>query len=414
MNSPVKVLVLSRSYPNAELPNLGLWVERLVRHAATYCQPRVVAPVPYCPPVPGLPHYSRFRRIPTQRQAQGIPVYHPRLLLGPGNWLYNAEAWAYYLGIRRLVARLRSELPFDLIHAHFSYPDGVAGAWLGRRFGVPVVVTEHAPWRGWMDKRPLVRRQTLSVSPDIAYYVAVSHSLRETMADFLGTSERIRIIPNGVESALFTPAADGTYDANQILFVGFLNHNKGVDILFRAVRLLWQRRPQVRLLLAGGNFYRNARRQEDRVRRLAEELQLGDRVRFLGPQPPREVARLMRQSALLVLPSRAESFGAVLVEALACGTPVLATRCGGPEDIVTDEVGVLVPAEDPVALADGMDRILRERQRYCPARLRSYALEHFSWEEVARKTVDLYHEALAARRLGRARRARTAVVGSVG
>jgi glycosyltransferase involved in cell wall biosynthesis len=115
----------------------------------------------------------------------------------------------------------------------------------------------------------------------------------------------------------------------------------------------------------------------------------------------------MRQSALLVLPSRAESFGAVLVEALACGTPVLATRCGGPEDIVTETVGLLVSVNNAAALAEGMERILSRRQRYCPARLRAYALERFSWEQIAEETVNLYHETVAGYRARRAPQSKT-------
>jgi glycosyltransferase involved in cell wall biosynthesis len=102
----------------------------------------------------------------------------------------------------------------------------------------------------------------------------------------------------------------------------------------------------------------------------------------------------MRRSAVCVLPSRRESFGAVLVEALACGTPVVATRCGGPEDVVHDGVGTLVPVEDEVALADGLKLVLSNGGSYDPCQLRSWALEHFSWESVGTATSDLYREAL--------------------
>jgi glycosyltransferase involved in cell wall biosynthesis len=240
----LKILCLARNYPNAVLPNLGLWVERLVRHTAGACQARVIAPVPYCPPLPGLSEYSRFRRVPLRSESQGIVVHHPRLLVGPGRSLYGLEALSYYFAVGRLVARMRSEFPFDVIHAHFSYPDGVAAAWLGRRYGVPVVVTEHAPWRPWMDVHRWVRRQTLAVQRDIDCYLAVSRSVRDTMAHFTGTTERIRIVPVGVEPSMFTPGAAGERDPNQILFVGFLNYNKGVDVLFRSMPALWRRRPE--------------------------------------------------------------------------------------------------------------------------------------------------------------------------
>jgi hypothetical protein len=105
--TPLKVLVLSRSYPNNLLPQMGLWVERLVRHTLGPCAARVIAPVPYCPPLPGLPEYTRFRRVLPREESAGVPVYHPRIPLGPGHLLYSLEAQGYYLGIRRLVTRLR-------------------------------------------------------------------------------------------------------------------------------------------------------------------------------------------------------------------------------------------------------------------------------------------------------------------
>src|SRR5262249_32619426 len=151
----------------------------------------------------------------------------------------------------------------------------------------------------------------------------------------------------------------------------------------RALRQLLDRRRDLRLVLVGGNFYRRTRRQEEQLHRLAQELGVRDRVDFVGMKSPHEVADLMRQSSLLVLPSRAESFGLVLVEALACGIPVVATRCGGPADIVTDQVGSLVPPEDVEALALAIDRVLTDRTQYRAAHLRAYALEHFAWEQIA-------------------------------
>ena len=102
----------------------------------------------------------------------------------------------------------------------------------------------------------------------------------------------------------------------------------------------------------------------------------------------------MAESAVVVLPSRAESFGAVLVEALACGTPVVATRCGGPEDIVTPEVGELVPVGDPDALATALGDALRESGRRDPARLRAYALEHFGWDSIVDRIHEIYRQAV--------------------
>ncbi len=125
------------------------------------------------------------------------------------------------------------------------------------------------------------------------------------------------------------------------------------------------------------------------------ELGLADRVEYAGKKPTPELVRYMQESALLVLPSRRESLGLVLAEALACGTPVVATRCGGPEDIVTDDVGVLVPPEDPEALAAGIEQALAQRDRFDARQLRAHALEHFGFDSVARRLEAVYREALA-------------------
>jgi glycosyltransferase involved in cell wall biosynthesis len=105
----------------------------------------------------------------------------------------------------------------------------------------------------------------------------------------------------------------------------------------------------------------------------------------------------MATSAVLVLPSMLESFGAVLIEALACGTPVVSTRCGGPEDIVVDEVGRLVPVGDALALSRAVEDVLEDPHRYPVERLRHYALSHFSWDIVAERILSVYRGVLKGR-----------------
>jgi len=161
------------------------------------------------------------------------------------------------------------------------------------------------------------------------------------------------------------------------------------------MKLLADRGRELKLVLVGESFYASYRREYERLRQMAADLGLGARVEFAGKKLGAELVRYMQDSALLVLPSRRESLGTVLVEALACGTPVVATRCGGPEDIVNDQVGVLVPPEDPEALARGIEHLLERRASYDPNRLRAYALENFGVEAVARQLASLYREALA-------------------
>jgi len=393
--SRLRVLCLSRNYPSSAMPRLGLWVERLVRCCLETWEPKVIAPVPYFPPLPCFPRYSRFRKVETTRWVDGVEVFHPRIFVGPGYSLYNFESLTYYLAVRRLVDRIRRDFPFQLIHAHFSYPDGWVAARLGRKYRVPVIITEHAPWLPWMDQYPRVRRQAVWATRHSTFVIAVSRSVRDSISHFAGELDHLRVVPNVLDGDTFKlPLAGDQFKSNQILFVGFMRVVKGVDILLKAIRLLADRGRAVELVIVGESLNESYRRDDGRLREMVRELGLDNRIRFAGPKSPAEVCRYMQESALLVLPSRAESFGTVLVEALACGTPVVATRCGGPEDIVKEGVGVLVSPEDPETLARGIEHVLDRRAAYDPAALRAYALEQFGSRPVSLRMASLYQEAI--------------------
>ena len=395
----MRVLVLARNYPNDVTPLLGVWTGEMVRHVARHCEVRVISPVPYFPPLPGPAAYTRFRQVARRETRHGVEVRHPRFMAGPGYLLHDFEARAYLLAIRRQVARLRREFPFDLIHAHYGYPDGCVAAALGRAYGVPIMITEHAPWHPWMEQYPRVRAQAVRAARESAFHITVSRYARETVARFTGDTPRLRIIPNGVDTEVFTPPVDGRpRPANQLLYVGIMRHVKGVDVLLRAMHRLVGGRPDLRLVMVGGGFYPSHRRQEERYRDQARALGLGGNVEFVGMKSLSEVAAYMRASTALILPSRSETFGSVLIEALACGTPVVATRCGGPEDVVNERVGRLVAKEDPGALAGAVADVVARRDDYDPAYLRQYAVENFAWDRVARRTVELYGEAVAGGR----------------
>lgn len=391
----INVLVLSRNYPSTILPLLGSWVKDWTISTLGPCEVRVVAPVPYFPPLPGPYGFRRFREVPAQEWRDGIQVSHPRFFTGPGYTTHNFDAQTYYWGISKTIDRLWQESPFDIIHAHFIYPDGVVGARIARRYGVPLVITEHAFWHPWLDQYPRVRKQAVAAAHSSAFHIAVSQSVHRSISRFTGENERLRVIPVGVDMEQFTPLPAGERpDPDSILFVGRIHETKGVDILLQAMRLLVDRNPAVCLSLIGGSFYLQNNNREKRLKYLADELGLANNVRFLGIRSPDQVAEAMRRSSLLVLPSRRETLGAVLVEALACGIPVVATRCGGPEDVVTDIVGKLVATDDPSALAEAMLAVLDQRGRYDPEVLRKYAEERFSWQRVAEQTIDLYRLAL--------------------
>jgi glycosyltransferase involved in cell wall biosynthesis len=392
-----RVLCIARNYPNSVLPRLGLWTERLVQSCACSADVKVIAPVPYWPPLPGPAAYARMREVESHARRGANDVFYPRFLTGPGSLFQRFEAWPFYASVMRSAHALRAAFPFELIHAHFVYPDGWAGARLAQRYRVPLIITEHAAWHPWLDQRRSARRMALAAAAQSTFLVAVSNAVRSTIADFIhpGSHQKLRMIPNAVDTQIFTLiSGDSAGVPNRLLFVGIMRHVKGLDVLLRAVRILLDRGRPVSLAVVGESFYAAYQRDYERVLELVTELRLDGAVQFLGGMAPADVAREMQQSALLVLPSRRETFGSVLPEALACGIPVVSTRCGGPEEIVDESVGVLVPPENPQALADGIAEVLDRRASYDPSRLRAYAEARYDIRVVGRQYAELYHLAI--------------------
>jgi glycosyltransferase involved in cell wall biosynthesis len=393
MSERPNVLVLSRNYPNSILTHQGPWVQRQTSALARLgCAMTVLAPSPYWPPIPGPTEIVRMRQIERFRREDGFDVHHPRFLVGPGQSTAFLEAAATYASIARRVARLHRRRPFDVIHAHFSYPDGVVAVMLGRRLRIPVVVTEHVLWKPWMSSYPLVRRQAVWGLERAAAFVPVSHAVRRSMNEYIeGLPTPTHVIPVGVDGHVFQlKPSRVSPKGERLLFVGWINYIKGMDVLIDSLSAMVRRGRRVGLTIVGGALFRHKQRQQDELLRKVEAAGLAAHVSFAGPQDAAGVARYMRESDVLVLPSRRESCGSVLLEALASGTPVVATRCGGPEELVTDDVGVLVPVDDPAALASGIERVLDGLDSYEPEALREYALSNFSWERLAERYLRVY------------------------
>jgi len=389
-----RVLVLSRNFPNPALPTLGIWTARLVQASRSAADPVVVAPVPWVPP--GLPResFGRYRAVPASRTDDGVAVYHPRVPQSPGYALHALEAMAAYPFVRRITDILHGERPFDLIHAHFIYPDGVIAARLGARYGIPVMTTEHAPWLPWLADYPRVRRQVERALPHIRLVTTVSDAVRRQALEIADGATQVAVLPNVVDDEVFT-LGTAPRDPNQLVFVGVVRRVKGLDVLVRALALLVTDRPELHLLVVGNPYYRAYRRDEQAVRRLIGELHLNDRIRFAGQASPQETAAAVRSSALLVLPSRRESFGVVVLEALASGTPVVATRCGGPEEILTPDVAHFAPTDDPPALARAIADALDAAPARDPRQLREFAVSRFGRAAVGERIAELYAKVLA-------------------
>jgi glycosyltransferase involved in cell wall biosynthesis len=286
----------------------------------------------------------------------------------------------------------------DVIHAHGTLAAGQLAKVICKRTGIPYVVTEHSTAfvrnavRPWQDTR--VKDVLASAAARIVVSPALGNLLEQR---YEGAANPWQWIPNIVSplfepSALPRPASPGR-TRFRFLNVALLTSNKGQDTLLHAVSKLVSAGVDVELRIVGGGVLQPA------LSRLANQLGIASHVRFLGTVDRRSVVAEMQSADAFVLSSRHETFGVVLIEALACGLPVIATTCGGPECIVGLDDGLLVPPNDASALAGAMEQIVLQRSKYLAAELRERCLARFGESAVTAQIAKVYARVLSSQRL---------------
>lgn len=376
----LRVLTFTTLYPNAEKPNHGVFVENRLRQtlARHDMSATVLAPVPFFPVGWEMfGQYGRFARVPEQEMRHGLAVHHPRFLSIPKVGMTSA-AWLLYRGALAACRRLQLDRStVDVIDAHYFYPDGVAAALLSRALGVPFVVTARGTDLNVLPDFPRVRRQIVWAAGQAAALITVSAALRERLLKLGPFAATSKVLRNGVDLSLFKPvdraAARARFGVNgfTLVSVGNLVSLKGHELSIEAMAAL----PDCSLLIAGGGPLRES------LQGKIDALGLGVRVRLLGELPHSQLPELYAAGDVSLLMSEREGWANVLLEAMACGTPAIATRVGGNAEIITGpEAGVLLPERSARALVEA---VVAFRQRgEDRAAVRTHA-EKFGWEAVA-------------------------------
>ena len=312
-----------------------------------------------------------------------MAVLHAQKTRDPLPWQVEREDEVVRVRFRRRpfpsLLRALPELPFrpDLVHGHF-YDAAGPTLLLARRLGVPYVLTEHS-----VLARPLTRLERRAFR-EATRVMPVSHSLRNAL-ESSGVEARYEVVPNVVDLDSFSPAPHPPGPVKKLVAVTRMTEIKGVPDLLPALRLLQDRRRDWTCELIGGG-----ERGED-YRALASQLGL-DQITFRGELRRPEVAAALREADLFVLASRVETFSVATVEAIASGLPVVVTACGGPEELVGPETGVIVPKEDPAALAEALDHTLSNLDRFRPGEIAKGVAGRFSAEVVGRRLLEVYLE----------------------
>lgn len=381
---PPRLLVFTTVFPHAGQPGLGLFIRERMFRVGQVLPLVIVAPVPWFP-FQGLvrrwrPHFRP--PAPYHESHEGFEIYHPRFLSVPGGF---KSLDGLLLAISSLLPlwQLKKRFDFQVIDAHFAYPDGYAAALLGRWLRVPVTIT----LRGTESRLARDRqfRKLLSKALQrVQRIFCVSESLKNLARNLGIEDHKIRVIPNGVDAEKFIPIPKSKarqilglpLDIPVLVTVGALVERKGFHRVIELLPRLCRQFPGLRYLVAGGASPEGDWRQklEQQVSRLG----LQGNIHFLGQVSPEDLKVPLSAADVFVLSTRNEGWANVLLEAMACGLPIVTTDVGGNAEVVCDpEYGEVVSFDNAAALESAL--VSAFRKPWDRARIIAYARQN-SWD----------------------------------
>jgi teichuronic acid biosynthesis glycosyltransferase TuaC len=389
----LKVLVYTSLFPNSVRPLHGNFILERMRHLSFFADMSVVAPIPYFPRVRFIKRWSEHSLVPRSEKFAGFDIEHPRYVVFPRVGMAT-HGLSMFAGSFADVRRQCQRTDFDLIDAHYIYPDGLAATMLGAALNKPVVVSARGTDINLFPTFPTIRPLIRSVLKRADGVIAVSQSLKDIMVDLGCPAKKITVIGNGIDRKKFAPKPGG--EARRILSlpaarpivlsVGSLLELKGFHILIDAVARLRTRIPDVLMVVLGEGPYR--RQLESQVRALGLE----ENVMLVGAKPHAQLATWYSAADLFCLASSREGQPNVLLEAMACGLPVIASRVRGtPEVVVSPTLGRLVE-RTPEAFEQAIESAL---QQQWDGRLIAAHARQRDWEKVASEILTVYADVLS-------------------
>lgn len=395
MPRSIKTLLFSTLFPSSIRPIHGIFVETRLRELlkSGEVETKVIAPVPWFP-LSGkhFGEYGQFAATPKFEHRNGIDVFHPRYFLPPKigmNVAPHALAACAMPTIRRL---LQAGFDFDLIDAHYYYPDGVAAGIIARQLGKPFVVTARGTDINLIPQHAYPRRLILKTATDAFASIGVCKALMDSLAGLGAEPSKLHVFRNGVNLQKFQPEEQSLARKNLrlpakkiLLSVGHLVERKGHHITIEALTTLPQ---DVFLVIAGSGPERVS------LEALARKLCVTEKVRFTGQLENSELRSWYSAADALVLCSSREGWANVLLESMACGTPVIATKIWGtPEVVSTPVAGRLMDDRTPAALALSYTSLFADY----PSRkdVRAHA-EKYSWEATTASQLALFRSMTGA------------------
>lgn len=401
------LVLLTSQFPTPNDISGAVFSAQLAKAFAKQVHLTVVCPVPWCPNIPGLREMGTckwYAGIPHKIRHGDVDVYFPRFPFIP-KLSSIIQPWLQALPLRRFLSRLNSVVRIDAINAHWLFPDAVSATWAAAKLDIPILITALGSDVNVAAEQPVRRRQIQWALSHANASSGVSRALVERLGDLGARETSNHFIPNGIDTGrFFKPAAEEVErarttlglapDRHYLLFLGRLHPVKGLPHLIDALAALQQKQQLTfdTLLVGTGE-------QHDQLNNAVQQHGLTDRVRFAGEVAHENVPLWLRSADALCLPSLMEGMPNVVLEAQACGLPVIATRVGALPDLVNDSNGLLVPPGDSTALAEALKTAFGKTwDRDAIVRNQTAA----SWDTVATQYLSVVRN-LITQRTGRAR-----------
>jgi L-malate glycosyltransferase len=355
----MNILVLTHSYPDSKSKWRGIFVQEQVKALSLKHEVTVVYfKVDYSHFAP-FSDYSFLKNQNKKVTEYEVTINKSFPVITQIKYLSNT-----YRFIKNEILNLKK---IDIIHSHFSYPAGFMGTIIQKRIKIPCIITEHT----WIKKyfRSYIHEKcVLYALRNSSGFVSVSNALKSDISFYC--NRNISVIPNVIEVDKFHITEKPRRETFNLGILGGMgNYRKGLDILIKSLSLL--KETDLLLHIGGDGIYLET------FKLLAKELGVYEKCKFYGEILTEDISGFYSRLDVFVLASRDETFGVVVVEAMACGLPVIATDCGGPKEIITKETGLLVEKENPEQLARAIIFMSENLHLFKSDLIRKYATEKY-------------------------------------
>ena len=394
-----RILVLSHMFPNEAQINSGCFIAEQVKALREHegLDVRVISCQPFWihtkNPFKVLDRISEYKKCLYSSMWSSwndIPVLRIPYLVGRPFFPFHVHGFTYQYSVARWANQIHKSFNFDLIHAHTSYLDGFTGSYLAKKYQTPLLITEHTGPFSVLSDRLIVRQVAAKALQSANKIISVSPTLENELIKIISPfhQQKIICIPNGVDTELFYPDQNNNKnnDFLMLLSVISLDDNKNPFCLLEAFKILHIQGIKIKLNILGGGEL------QQQLQQFIDKNNLTQFINLLGWQPRHEVARMMREICdIFVLPSRSETFGVVVIEAMASGKPVVSTRCGGPESVIIEPyLGELCANDDPQSLASTIKKVADNLNKYDFQKIRNHIFKKYDFKVIVDKINSIY------------------------